>query len=114
MEISVDFRCSLLQGERTTKKLELLLSQTKRHVPACCAQTHVQFVICGMSMKMGFMSLCESRERERVKHERHQRKVVWDCVSALVPAGFSAQAAIDRVCDVCGLNASASQESSIN
>jgi hypothetical protein len=38
-----------------------------------------------------------SQNRGRVEHEHHQRKVDCICVSALVRAVFSAQAAIDRV-----------------
>jgi hypothetical protein len=33
------------------------------------------------------------------------RKVVWDCISSLVRAGFTAQVAIDRIFNVYGLNA---------
>jgi hypothetical protein len=40
----------------------------------------------------------------RVKPKYHRRKVVWDCISALVRAGFTAQVAIDRVYQLYGKN----------
>ena len=49
--------------------------------------------------------LFTSQERGKVKHKYYRRKVVWDCISALVRAGFTAQVAIDRIYDVYGLNA---------
>jgi hypothetical protein len=50
-------------------------------------------------------SLFSSQERGRVKHKYHRRKVVWDCISGLVRAGFTAQVAIDRIYNVYGVNA---------
>jgi hypothetical protein len=43
-------------------------------------------------------------ERGRVKHKYHRRKIVWDCVSAQVRAGVTAQVAIDRMYVVYGVN----------
>jgi hypothetical protein len=43
-------------------------------------------------------------ERGRVKHKYHQRKVVWDCIAALVRSGITAQVAIDRLYEVYGVN----------
>ena len=50
-------------------------------------------------------SLFTTQERGRVKYKYCRRKVVWDCISALVRAGFTAQVAIDRIYNVYGLNA---------
>ena len=49
--------------------------------------------------------LFTSQERGGVKHKYYRRKVIWDCISALVRAGFTAQVAIDRIYNVYGLNA---------
>jgi hypothetical protein len=48
--------------------------------------------------------LFSREERGRVKHKYHRRKVIWDCIGALVRAGFTAQVAIDRVYLVYGEN----------
>jgi hypothetical protein len=44
--------------------------------------------------------LFSREERGRAKHKYHRRKVVWDCIAAVVRAGFTAQVAIDRVYQV--------------
>jgi hypothetical protein len=49
-------------------------------------------------------SLFTSQERGRVKHKYHRRKAVWDCISALVRAGFTARVAIDRIYTVYGID----------
>ena len=41
-------------------------------------------------------------ERGKVKCKFHRTKHVWDCVAELVWAGFTAQVAIDHICQVCG------------
>ena len=46
--------------------------------------------------------LFTSEERGKVKFKFHRRKHVWDCVAELVRAGFTAQVAIDRICQVHG------------
>jgi hypothetical protein len=48
--------------------------------------------------------LFSRQERGRAKHKYHRRKVVWDCIAALVRAGFTAQVAIDHVYQVYGEN----------
>jgi hypothetical protein len=48
--------------------------------------------------------LFTSQERGGVKHKYYRRKVIWDCISALVRAGLTAQVAIDRIYDVYGPN----------
>ena len=49
-------------------------------------------------------SLFTSQERGRVKHKYYRRKAVWDCISALVRAGFTARVAIDRIYTVYGID----------
>ena len=44
-------------------------------------------------------------ERGQVKHKYLRRKVVWDCVSALVRSGLTSNVAIDRIYQVYGVNA---------
>jgi hypothetical protein len=46
--------------------------------------------------------LFSREDRGSVKHKYHRRKVVWDCIAALVRAGFTAEVAIDRVYQVYG------------
>jgi hypothetical protein len=43
-------------------------------------------------------------ERGRVKHKYNWRKIVWECIAALVRAGFTAQVAVDRIYQVYGEN----------
>jgi len=47
-----------------------------------------------------------TEERGRNKYSYHRRKVVWEKIAELVRAGWTAQAAIDRIHAAYGANAS--------
>jgi hypothetical protein len=53
--------------------------------------------------------LFTAAERGRVKYTYHRRKVVWDQVALMIRAGHTAQTAIDRICEVHGVNRSVTQ-----
>jgi hypothetical protein len=48
--------------------------------------------------------LFSREERGKVKDKFHQRKVVCDCIAALVRAGLTAHVAIDRIHHIYGEN----------
>jgi hypothetical protein len=61
-------------------------------------------MVLGDAKQHGFFQ--KRRGGGRVKHKYHQRKIVWDCITMLVPvhAGVSAKVAIDRMYLVYGVN----------